>query len=283
MPQLMNPQPQQNMQDVTNSLGTATVDTLKGVGATPQGAVGDSGQAIIQALMAKSAQKALVKNLDDHAQNLLDTHPDGATILASVLATHMANNPETSQEGDVNSSNTPIQKQAQDIITPEHRTILGNILNGIGNITGFNAMSNISEQGAKALKLSNLSAAQDILGQKPLQPKDIAEMDINTYKAGLEATHQALAVEGQKFNALQDLYGKLNETKGKPNQLLGMPSEEQKNVYKSLQLAAKNINTHVNNLGELINNRPKVSSQGVSSRNEEITSKTKVGKYTLVK
>lgn len=129
-------------------------------------------------------------------------------------------------------------------------------------------------------QLANMQTIQKIAGAEPLQPKDISEMTAGTYKAGLEATHQALAVEGQKFTALGELYNKLNETKGRINQTLGTASDEQKEVYKSLKITAKNINTHVGNLGELINNRPKFSSKGVNSQTQN---KGKmVGKYMLV-
>lgn len=126
-------------------------------------------------------------------------------------------------------------------------------------------------------QIQNLQGIQKISASEPLQPKDIADFTAGTYKAGLEATHQALAVEGQKFNNLQDLYGKLNETKGRINQALAAPSEEQKTVYKALQTTAKNINTHVANLGTLINNRPKFSSTGISSQAQDTANKIKDG------
>lgn len=132
----------------------------------------------------------------------------------------------------------------------------------------------------QADQLANMQTIQKIAGAEPLQPKDISEMTAGTYKAGLEATHQALAVEGQKFTALGELYNKLNETKGRINQTLGTASDEQKEVYKSLKITAKNINTHVGNLGELINNRPKFSSKGVSSQTQN--KGNMVGKYTIV-
>lgn len=126
-------------------------------------------------------------------------------------------------------------------------------------------------------QLVNMGTVQKLAGGEPLQNKDIADLTAGTYKAGLEATHQALAVEGQKFTALEELYSKLDATKGRVNQALATPSDEQKTVYKSLQTTAKNINTHVSNLGMLINNRPKFSNQGVNTKAQGTVNKIKAG------
>lgn len=129
----------------------------------------------------------------------------------------------------------------------------------------------------QAEQLTNMGTIQKIAGAEPLQNKDIADLTAGTYKAGIEATHQALAVEGQRFTGLEELYSKLDTTKGRINQALATPSDEQKTVYKSLQATAKNINTHVSNLGMLINNRPKFSNQGVDVQAKNTADKVRDG------
>lgn len=271
------------IQDILNSIGPASVNALNSVGATPQGATGDSGQAVMQALMAKSAEKALKNNLDTHAQTLLDTHPDGANILATVLATHQAMNPEvsTNTSGGAQTSNSDIQQQAQQIITPEHRTLLGNILNTLGNVTGINAMNAITEQGTKSMKLSNLDAAQKIMGQQPIQPLEAENMDRETLKNSIDATTAQLT---NSTTAYKNIVDSMKEEKAYRNPLetlSGSPNQTYKDKRADLELQHQNYLTNHKNLTTLLDAQQKQQKLSPSNKNQDKII-AQVGKYGLV-
>lgn len=292
------------------ALGDATLQQLASVGGTAQGAVGNDSQAIIKALMAKAAEKALTNNLNDHAQQLLATHPDGAAILAahidnpsltanphldkmSVLKDLLANSPDslsfsgqpgTGQDGaDASSPEiTDIQKQVQKIITPEHRTLLGNILNGIGNITGINAMAAISEQGAKSMKLANLGTAQTMLGQQPIQPLEAQKMDRETLKNAVEATTAQLTNSQAAYKNIVD---SMKEEKNYRNILesaSGSPNQTYKSKRTELELQHQNyLQTH-ENLKVLLDAQQKQLNSNKKSNANQDRIVAQVGKYGLV-
>lgn len=254
-----------------------------------------------QQIQQDVATKAYTKNLQNHAEN---TPPQ---ILANLIdqwgqqggGTVPENNQgATSQTQSPDNSATSAQQAQQqpsvdDQIAQINKQAALNIANrnlAISKPQNFtqrfgNTLAKMEGGVTQADQLQNLGAGQKISGAEPLQPKDVGELNANSYKAALDASHNAAAVEQQKIQSFTDLYSKLNETKGVVARTLGNPSGEQDKVLQLAKDSADNLSTHLGNLRQLIKNRPTFNSQGTNPQAQETTKKInqgKVGKYTLV-
>jgi len=129
----------------------------------------------------------------------------------------------------------------------------------------------------QADRLANLATGQKIAGGEQLQPKDIATLTSDQWRAGLDATKTSLTAEAQNLSNLIDLHGKLEQTKGKWNQIWGNPSEDQKKVVGRINESYKNIGNLVNNVQTLTNQAPQFSGGGVNSQASNIDSKLQNG------
>lgn len=125
----------------------------------------------------------------------------------------------------------------------------------------------------QADQLGNIETMQKIAGGEPLQPKDVGELNARTYGAALDATHQSAALEAQKLPQLLDLYGKLNLTKGIPANIGGTTSTDQRKTLMAIRTAGQSLNTHIENLGTLINNRPTFSSKGMDKQAQQTSNR----------
>lgn len=148
----------------------------------------------------------------------------------------------------------------------------------------FAKMSNGVTQ---ADRLANLAAGQKIAGGEQLQPKDLATLTSDQWKAGLDATKTSLTAEAQNLSNLVDLHGKLENTKGRINQIFGNPSDDQKKVIGKINESYGNVGTLINSIGTFANNPPKFNGAGqINPQTQSIVNNIeqgkKVGKYTLV-
>lgn len=139
--------------------------------------------------------------------------------------------------------------------------------------------------GQNVRDLSGLTAARNASNEivqktaagEPIQPKDVADLNANTYKAALEASHNAATAEATKLPALVDLYGKLQATRGFGATITGTASKDQQSVLNALKTAGTNFGNHVDNLQTLINNRPKFTSKGIDNQAQGTVSKIQEG------
>lgn len=137
----------------------------------------------------------------------------------------------------------------------------------------------------QADQLQNIAAIQKIAGGEPLQTKDVQDLNVGSYKAALDASHNAAAVEQEKLNSLTNLYGKLGENRNFAQKTLGQQTADQSKILDVAKASADNLSTHLSNLRTLITNRPTFSSKGQNPQAQATTDKInqgKVGKYTLV-
>lgn len=118
-------------------------------------------------------------------------------------------------------------------------------------------------------QLQNIGAIQKIAGSEPLQPKDVGELNANSYKAALEATNQSATLESDKIKSLVDLYSKLDANRSVVQKTLGQTSDDQNKVLFNLQMAGKNFNNHINNLSTLLKNRPTFSNKGINKQAQQ--------------
>ncbi len=202
-----------------------------------------------------------IRSLTITGQN--NTPAQSNDVAAQLLSSLVNPVPQNKQIGQ------QVLDQTQQIITPEHRTILGNLLNGIGNITGINAMNAISEQGAKSLKLGNLETAQKLAGQQPLQQKDIEQSALETQQkinqaltvppTQAEKMQNAAAYAGYKTSALKDMLDNTDKAMAQQNDMIKnmqgynawwkkpvgmMPKEAQLAIKKLDQLQKERIAVH---------------------------------------
>lgn len=212
---------------------------------------------------------------------IMGNNQDPTQILAGLaaMAQHTGGNQQTQ----------PTQQQPQPSVDDQIASInkqsqlaLANKTNSMANQNNFwsrftDNVNSMEGGVTQANKLQNIEAMQKIAGGEPLQPKDVAEFNAGTYKAALEASHQAATVEATKLPALIDLYGKLQATRGFAAGVTGTASKEQNQVISALSTASSNLNSHISNLQTLINNRPTFSSKGIDKQSQTTANKIQEG------
>ncbi len=223
-----------------------------------------------------------------HAQDVVDTHPDGIAILNQLINTHNAatqgsdsytssTQPKSQQTNTI----TPIQQNAMDIVEPQGVHPLGALLNLLGNVTGMRA----ANQAINSVQLGNLGKAQKITGQEPLQQKDIEQSALETQQkinqalmvppTQAEKMSNAAAYAGYKTTALKDMLDNTDKTISQQNDILknmqgysswfnkpfgAMPKEAQDAMKKMKQLQLERIGV----ASELNKHQQLLASGGVS-------------------
>lgn len=156
-------------------------------------------------------------------------HQDPTQLLASIISMGAQKpqesaptqqpqmQPQSQQPTNVGSS---INQQAADLTNPNHRTLMGNILNTLGNVTGVNAMNTAVD----SVRLSNLAASQEIQGQKPLQvgdyQKEIIKQTTELAKQGNLQPEQLLnkfEIASQPFITQRDAYARISSLAQDPS------------------------------------------------------------------
>lgn len=198
-----------------------------------------------QELMANVAKKTLNNNLQQHADNLMATNPDALNILATAIATHQANQDAAENNASPVSTQTPIQQQASNIVSPA-TTALGKIFEA----AGFGTKT-------KEKQLANLSSAQGILGETPIQPKDIANMDRETYGKTVTGYSDSLAQSVDQLKNLRDQYTALDNTRSPIDVAYSRPSQMQLPLLDQMKAVAGQVLDYHAGLRKVLQNAPK--------------------------
>lgn len=283
----------------------ALIQGLIQAGNTPNQASSSQGGMAVspsQQIQQDVATKAYTKSLQTHAENtppqilanLIDQwgQQGGGTVpgvnQGATSQTQTADNTATSaqqtqqQPQNIDDQIAQINKQAAlnaaqaSLSASKPQGFLQRFGNNLAKMEGGVTQSD---------RLGDIAVIQKISGAEPLQPKDVGELNANSYKAALDASHNATAVEQEKLRGLTDLYSKLGENRNVIQKGLGQQTDDQSKVLQSAKASADNLSTHLGNLRTLIKNRPTFNSQGANSQSQDTNNKInqgKVGKYTLV-
>jgi hypothetical protein len=172
----------------------------------------------------KGVEKALKESGEQHAMEAIQQGVPAEHIVEQSglqsdpikILSGLVSMPQKSTE----QSNANIQQQASGIVDPHGRSLLGNILNTLGNVTGVNAMNTAVD----SVRLSNLDKAQEIIGQKPLQVGDYQKLVMNQalelQKQGrLQADQLMTKFEqaSQPFITQRDAYGRIQASVSDPS------------------------------------------------------------------
>lgn len=210
-----------------------------------------------QELMANVAKKTLTDNLQTHADNLMASNPDAIKILSTAIATHQANQDALDNSGNTVSptiSLTPIQQQANNIVSPA-TTVLGKIFEA----AGFGTKT-------KEKQLANLSSAQGILGETPIQPSEIAKMDRETYGKTVTGYSDSLANSVDQLKNLRDQYTALDNTRSPIDMVYSRPSQMQLPLLDQMKAVAGQVLENHASLRNVLKNAPKSLSKSGNFR-----------------
>lgn len=176
-----------------------------------------------------------------------------------------------------------IPNQAIQTVDPNGRSVMGNILNTLGNFTGINPMN----AAVDSLRLSNMGQAQNIAsgqpatiglpqaqikeleqkisGAVPLQPAEVARLNIDSYTAALQANQQAYANSNTEIQNLNQTLNILQQGRSTVGKAFG----ENTDIMKALkQVIAAKVSANANiakNQKVLMNNAPQIKSNGEES------------------
>jgi len=122
-----------------------------------------------------SYQKGVNKYLMEAGQkNAMEAHQSGLDPMEIASHPNMFSQQQRIQ-GTINN-------QAEQALTPEKRSLLGNILNTVGNITGINSMNMSVDVARKNSKLDQLSAIQKLTGTEQGPDADLNRAQAGDYK-----------------------------------------------------------------------------------------------------
>ncbi len=255
-----------------------------------------------------AASKVQKKFYMQHAEDLVNSHPEGIAVLNQLLATHASNGgSDNSVPQENNPPPTPTNPQPNKNIQQSDQTQQApvSIDDQIAQINKQAAL-NVAQRNLSASKpqgfmqrfsnniakmegavtqedlLKNMGLIQKLAGAEPLQPQEIAGLNAGSYKAGLEASHQALATEATKLTALGDLYGKEQPNRNPLEVIQGKESKNQTIIRQNMENAAENITNHLKNIRTMIDNRPTFSSKGVNTKAQETSNIIKAGQSTTI-
>ncbi len=289
MAQLMSP-----TVDPLQSIGPASVEQLRQIGATPQGALGNDSQAILKALMDKAAKKALEGHFNEKAQEVMDTSPDGAHILTGSLSGNTIDGllGKTSPSSSTSSPSSPssdfsvsggqatetdMQDQVRKNIlqqliqtTKQPQGVLAGFLHGFAQGTGY-TKGNLENLNTAA---TTAGLSQEQAGAKPIQPADIAKMNREVYANTITASNDILARNQEQYKSLVDQYKALEQSKGILDSTFKRPSADQLSLIDQMKAISKQNIEHFDRLRSLVKNAPKALTE---NKNQAKFKVTKIG------
>lgn len=254
---------QQGGMAVANGNGTDLGTLLQGLikqAQTPNSGGQNQGGMAVNAYQ-KGVNKALQQAGEAHATQAVQ-----AGMNPNDVANHpmMQGGPEQTQQVQV-PTGQPQQPQTSSI--PDNinqlnqKTAYNTALKAYQSSLPQNFMQRFSQNFTKmtggvtqADQLANSQAIQKIAGAEPIQPEDVAKMNIEARKAALEASSQAISADTNKMTAYTDLIPKLEADKGWWAKANAAPSQDQKNLISGMATTAKDLNQRLLNHDTLINN-----------------------------
>lgn len=265
-----------------NNLGPATISQVGNAGKTTADVVGPYQQGVVKALKELGQQHVQEAHAAGMSPEEIQNHPimnqgqdDPSKILINLLSTIQSQNGPQNLSSPQSSATTPIQQQAMTAIQPSTGP-LGKFFDMIG-----------ATNAVRGSQLDNLSKAQNIMGQtpeqqvykaqttelnqkiagaEPIQPKDIATLNRETYSASIQAANDAWQRNTEEIKAMQDQFKNLTDVRG-PLQKFGGQTSEQKKLQKLIIAKIQQNQQHLTNIQTLIQNPPKAVNENPSSVN----------------
>lgn len=218
---------------------------------------------VLSALDKQDAKDAVDMHGKDAMRQLLDFHMNSiqpqqapqtpaGDIRPLVINGSSQGLPGTDVTGQ--STMTPLQQQAMKIIQPD---IGVHPVKAISDLLGY--MTGISNNNAdlQGKRLQNIGAAQKTLGEEPIQPKDIATMDRETYGKTVTSLTDTFGKNIDQLKNLKDQYIELNNTRSPIDMAMSRPSDLQRPLLEQMKaIQTQNVDLH-HRLTTVLSNAPK--------------------------